>query len=130
MDQINMTEQFDKYNKATVESLKSLGAINARVYDKLAAVQRDFVTQMLDLGNQLAGTTTDLRDVQEFVTRQTQLLTTCNEKLLGAARTATEIMLSSREEYQHWFEDGMKTAGVNAPAAFTMPNVFGVKKAA
>lgn len=130
MDPMNFSEQFDKYGKATAESLKSLGAINARVFDKLTGAQRDFLGQMVELSTAMVSNTTEVRDLKDLVARQTQLIGDCNEKLLGMTRTAAEILLASREEYQHWFEDGLKSAGVAAPAAFTMPNVFGARKAA
>jgi phasin family protein len=114
-------ENFEKLGKAALDSAKELRAINTKVYGRFAETQRDLLNEVVELSTDFLSTTTEIRNVQDLLGTQIKFVAACNAKLLAVARETADIVVATRNDYQTWFEKGLKVVSDTAPAAFKAP---------
>lgn len=105
----NYLESFQTFAKTAMESAKDLEVINTKVIGQLAAKNMALFNSALELNNQFASLFTETKDTQELLAKQVQLTEAYNGKLTTAVKEAAEIVADSKDDYQAWFEGGLKT---------------------
>ena len=106
---MEIAENIEKFQKAAADSAKELETINTKVYEQLFEKQRDFVNNVVELGTKYVETVSAVKGVQEILSVNMNVATEYNETLAAATRDTADIISASREDYQGWFEKGMKT---------------------
>jgi phasin family protein len=101
--------QWESYTKSAIASGKELEAISSKVLDQLVEKQLDLVNGAVDTSSKFFSAISQAKDYQDLIAEQTKLVSVYGEKLLTAAKQATEILTASRDEYLAWFEKGMKS---------------------
>ena len=85
-------------------SLKELGEISTKAFEKVGEQQLGLVSTYVDTGIKQASLLTESKGYKDLLAGQTKLMTEYNEKMLDAARKTTEIMTDSKDEMVAWFE--------------------------
>jgi phasin family protein len=113
--QADILNSMEKVNKATLDSVKRLGEINTRAFERLSARQLEAASDYLE-GSvkhvQMLGEAKGLRDV---LAGQSRLATDLNEKLVEHMRQTAAILADTRGEFASWVEDGLKAASAESP---------------
>ncbi|HKK16781.1 MAG TPA: TIGR01841 family phasin [Gammaproteobacteria bacterium] len=103
-------DNVSKYGKSSYDSLKSLYAVNANMFEQLLEQQYalmslgvEYTTSQL----KLAGTA---KGYKEVMTGQTDIVSDVNSKLQGISRNTLDIFNESKDEISDWFEKNIKEA--------------------
>ncbi len=85
-------------------SLKELGEISTKTFEKMGEQQLGLVSTYVDTGIKQVTLMTESKGYKDLMAGQTKLMTEYNEKVLDAMHKTTEIMTDSKDEMAAWFE--------------------------
>ena len=105
---------FEMMSKTAAESAKKLESINTTIFEQLTKKNMDLFNSTIELNNKFVSMLSETKGVQELFNEQLQLTTEYNGKVFSTIKEATEIVVNSKDDYQSWLENGLKTA---TPAA-------------
>ncbi len=109
--QNDILKNVETLNKAAIESVKRLGDINMRTFEKLAQRNIEAAADYLDGSVQQLKLMGESKDIQAAVTEQARLSTELNEKFVEHAKKAAEVLSEVKDELTDWAQDGMKAVG-------------------
>ena len=109
MEQVfaNALDRVREANRMARESALELNRIAVRAQGELARQQLAALENCLEAGSKQLELMTQTQDPKELVSKQTQTVASLGEKLVGVVQQSLEIQAQAREEFKHWFEDGM-----------------------
>lgn len=102
--QFETMEPWAQFGSTYFTSLKELGEISTKTFEKLGEQQLGLVSTYVDTGIKAVSLMTESKGYKDFLAGQTKLMTDYNEKVLDAVRKSTEIMTDSKDEMAAWFE--------------------------
>lgn len=102
--QFEIMEPWAQFGSMSYASLKELGEINTKTFEKMGEQQLGWVNACVDTGIKQVTLLTESKGYKDLLAGQTKLMTEYNEKMLDAARKSTEIMTDSKDEMAAWFE--------------------------
>lgn len=102
--QFEIMEPWAQFGSTCFASLKELGEISTKTFEKVAEQQLGLVNACVDTGIKQASLLTESKGYKDLLAGQTKLMTEYNEKMLDAARKTTEVMADSKDEMVAWFE--------------------------
>jgi hypothetical protein len=102
---------------AGFESIRTLGELNLRTWEKLVEKQMDTFGLFIDTGIKQLSLSTEITDAKDLVNTQVELAKAFGESLAAKGRETVEIANSVRDEYQGWLEDGVKKLNETAKTA-------------
>ena len=108
---------------------KGLETINTKVIGQLVEKNLALFNSALELNNQFVSLFTETKDVQELLAKQVKLTEAYNGKVTATIKEAADIVVDSKDDYQAWLEDGLKTVTTATQATTPTPKAP-VKKAA
>jgi phasin family protein len=111
--QNDLLDQWGKLTKTTFEALKEFGAINSKVFEKLAQTQLDAVNASLEAGVKGTQVVSQSKDYQDYLARQAAIAAEYSEKFLDIARKTNKIVSDGYEELTAWVERRVDTSVTN-----------------
>ncbi|MFH0343631.1 MAG: phasin family protein [Chromatiales bacterium] len=102
--QFETMEPWAQFGSTCFASLKELGEIGTKTFEKIGEQQLGLVSTYVDTGIKHATLMTESKGYKDLLAGQTKLMTEYNEKMLDAMRKTTEIMTDSKDELAAWFE--------------------------
>ncbi|MDQ3563254.1 MAG: phasin family protein [Pseudomonadota bacterium] len=122
--QFEIMQPWAQFGSTCFVSLKELGEISTKTFEKVAEQQLGLVNTYVDTGIKQVTLLTESKDYKDILAGQTKLMTEYNEKMLDALRNTTEIMTDSKDEMAAWFEKAQENGTVPVKKA-----ALAVKKA-
>lgn len=104
---MNMNESFAAMTKAANENyanLRKLAELNLATWDKMVAKQMEMMTLCMDAGSKQLEAAQEAKRVDEIMGKQSEMVRECGEKLLEKNREMVELLVGTRDDYQHWVE--------------------------
>ncbi len=108
-------EQWGKFSRAALDSLKELTAINAKLVERLSEQQLELVGLTLEASIKGANLAVGVPAYKELVSGQTALAGEYNEKVLSIVekvlsivRKTGGIVAEARDQYSEWTEGRLK----------------------
>ena len=111
--QNDLLDQWGKLTKTTFEALKEFGAINSKVFEKLAQTQLDAVNASLEAGVKGTQVVSQSKDYHDYLARQAAVAAEYSEKFLEITRKANKIVTDGYEEFTAWVERQVDTGVTN-----------------
>ncbi len=108
--QSDFSNNLEKWNKVSLESLERVMEINARMFQTMTEKQMESLRDYMSTGVKQVKMMTEAKSPQDLMAGQVRLATEFNEKALDRAKQLTELMVGSRHELKEWFEDSVQSA--------------------
>jgi hypothetical protein len=89
------------------QSIRRLGEINQRAFDRLMDTQVSLMNIWMDAGMQQIKLATEAKGLQELVTGNLAITKTVAEKLMAENRAGLEMAAEARDELRAWWESGV-----------------------
>jgi phasin family protein len=105
---------FKDITEKSVASFKSVGELNLRTFEALAAKQVEIVQGAADAGVKQSAIFTDAKDVNEVLAAQSDLANVYAENLSKSVTEITDILKGAQEELAGLTEAAFEDAKVNA----------------
>ena len=109
-DVVNGIEQF---NQSAMDSVKKVGEINMRVFERIAQEQMAAATEMLEGGVKQVEVLTGTTDIQGVFKAQSEYAASMSDSFVEHAKKTAEILTEAKDGYTKLFEEGMKVAAAN-----------------
>lgn len=119
---MNATESFNTVKDITakgMDRMSSLGQINLRIFERLAARQVDAMNLAVEHGMRLTRLATESKGVNEFFKGQVEAAKDFNEVLMNESKANLHFAGQTRDDYRVWFEKNL--AEVSADFRKTIP---------
>ena len=105
---------FKDITEKSVASFKSVGELNLRTFEALAAKQVEIVQGAADAGVKQSAIFTDAKDVNELLSAQSDLANVYADNLSKSVTEITDILKGAQEELAGLTEAAFEDAKVNA----------------
>jgi phasin family protein len=105
---------FKDITEKSVASFKSVGELNLRTFEALAAKQVEIVQGAADAGVKQSAIFTDAKDVNEILSAQSDLANAYAEKLSTNVTEISDILKGAQEELTGLAEEAFEDAKANA----------------
>jgi len=105
---------FKDITEKSVASFKSVGELNLRTFEALAAKQVEIVQGAADAGVKQSAIFTDAKDVNELLSAQSDLANVYADNLSKSVTEITDILKGAQEELTGLAEEAFEDAKVNA----------------
>jgi colicin import membrane protein len=102
MDMVN------KFNENMFATAKRIGDLNMSTFEKIAAKQAEVFNSCMESSAKQYEVLTTAKDYKEAMSAQSELMKSCNEKMLANMRETTEMMTSVRDELTGMVEEAVK----------------------
>ena len=105
-----VTETVNTVNEITskgVERLTSLGEINLRYFERLAARQVEAFNLYVEHGNRMLKLATESKGYDEFFKGQVDATKELSERVVTESKTNLELAGQARDDYRAWFEKNL-----------------------
>jgi phasin family protein len=103
-------DQWTKFARSTLETLKQLGELNSRYFERVSQQQLELATASVDATVKGAQLASESRSYKDFVGAQAALANEYGERVLRIARKSNELAAEAREEYGTWIEGKVREA--------------------
>ncbi len=110
---------FKDITEKSVASFKSVGELNLRTFEALAAKQVEIVQGAADAGVKQSAIFTDAKDVNEILSAQSDLANAYAEKLSTNVTEITDILKGAQEELTGLADKAFEDAKANAEKVAT-----------
>lgn len=102
-----------------VDRLNSLGDLNLKVWEKMAARQLEALNLMMEQSVRQMKVASEAKGYNEFVKAQVEMAKEASERMMEEVRTNMALANEVRDEYRAWTQDGMSelTAEIKKNAA-------------
>ena len=101
---------FEQFNKTAMESVKKVGEINMRVFERMAEQQMAAATDWLEGSVKQVEVLTGAKDIQSVFQAQSAYAAAVSDKVASHAKKAAEILAEAKDDYSKLVEEGMKAA--------------------
>ena len=89
------------------QSLRRLGEINQRAFDRMVDKQVSLMNIWMDAGMQQIKLATEAKGLQDLMTGNLTITKAVAEKLVAENRDSLEMATETRDELRAWFESGV-----------------------
>jgi phasin family protein len=89
------------------QSLRRLGEINQRAFDRMMDKQVSLMNIWMDAGMQQIKLATEAKGLQDLMTGNLTITKAVAEKLVAENRDSLEMAAETRDELRAWFESGV-----------------------
>jgi phasin family protein len=113
----NINEMTNK----TVERMSSLGELNVRIFEKMAARQMDALSLYMEHSMRVMKLATESKGYNEFLKGQADATKELSERILAESKNSMQAVTEVRDDYRAWFEKNL--AEVNAELRKAVPAV-------
>lgn len=103
------------------ERMTSLGELNLKVFERVAARQMDAMNLFMDHGIRVMKIATESKGYNEFFKGQVEATKELSERLMTESKSNMSLAGEVRDDYRHWFEKNL--AEVSADLRKGVPTV-------
>lgn len=89
------------------ESMRELGDINLRNWERIVARQMDAVSLMMESGLRQVKMASEAKGYNDLVKTQVEFAKELGQRLVDETRQNLQLAGDARDEYRLWFEKGM-----------------------
>ena len=89
------------------ERINSLGELNLKVWEKLAARQMDALNIMMEQSMRQMKMASEAKGYNEFVKGQVEMAKVASERMMVETKTNMELAGEVRDEYRDWMQSGV-----------------------
>lgn len=89
------------------ESMRELGEINLRNWERMVARQMDAVSLMMETGLRQARAASEAKGYNDLVKTQIDFAKELGQRMVEETRQNLKLAGDARDEYRVWFEKGM-----------------------
>lgn len=89
------------------ESMRELGEINLRNWERIVARQMDAVSLMMESGLRQVKMASEAKGYNDLVKTQVEFAKELGQRLVDETRENLQLAGDARDEYRLWFEKGM-----------------------
>ena len=107
---MNTSESLKTINELTnknVERMTSLGELNMRIFEKVAARQLDAVTLYMDHAMRVMKLATESKGYNDFFKGQVDATKELSERVMAESKTTMQLASEARDDYRAWFEKNL-----------------------
>ena len=108
--QKDFVDGFAQFNKASLESVKRLSEINARMIQRLGEQQLEVANEYVSGSVKHMEKLGSVEGVQDMFANQARLVSDWNDKAMAHAKETAKIVSEARDEFQVWAEQSVKSA--------------------
>jgi hypothetical protein len=108
--QKQMIEMFEKNTEIAMESVRKIGEVNQRTFDKMFQQQTELASFFMDASARSLELMTKAKGYQDLMAGQTALMRECGERGIAAVRTSMTFATESTTEYSDLAKEGVKVA--------------------
>jgi phasin family protein len=87
-----------------VARLTSLGELNVRIFEKMAARQMDTLTLYMDHTLRMTKLATEAKGYNEFFQGQVDATKELSERVMAESKTTLQLVNEARDDYRVWLE--------------------------
>lgn len=87
-----------------VERMTSLGELNLRIFERLAARQMDAVNLYMEHGMRVMKLATESKGYNDYVKGQVEATKELSERLMAESKTSMALASEVRDDYRGWVE--------------------------
>lgn len=117
-------ETFQTFNDIahkSVEQMSSLGELNVRLFERLAARHVDAVNLAVEHGVRLAKSMTESKGYSDLLKTQMEMSKELSERLISESKENLQMAGEVRDDYRVWFEKSL--AEVSADLRKAVPAI-------
>lgn len=92
------------------ESMRQLGEINLRNWERMVARQMDAVSMMMESGLRQAKVASEAKGYNELAKTQVEFAKELGQRMVDETRQNLKLAGDARDEYRTWFEKGVASA--------------------
>lgn len=96
----------DLTNK-NIERMTSLGELNVRIFEKMAARQMDAMTLYMDHAMRVMKVATESKGYNELFKGQVDATKELSERMMAESKSTMQIASEARDDYRGWLEKNM-----------------------
>ncbi len=89
------------------ERMTSLGELNLKIYERVAARQMDAMNLFMEHGIRAMKLATESKGYNEFFKGQVDAAKELSERLMTESKTNMSLAGEVRDDYRHWFEKNL-----------------------
>jgi phasin family protein len=89
------------------DRLNSLGELNLRVWEKLAARQMEAVNAMMEQGARQMKLATEAKGYNDYLKGQMEIAKEVSERMMSEAKTNMDLAGEVRDDYRAWMQSGV-----------------------
>ncbi len=107
---MNTNDTLNTVNEMTnksVERMTSLGELNVRIFEKMAARQMDAMSLYMEHAMRVMKLATESKGYNEFFKGQVEATKELSERVVAEGKTTMQAGQRSRDDYRAWFEKNM-----------------------
>jgi len=90
-----------------LERMTSLGELNLRLFERLAARQMDAANLFMEHGIRVMKVATESKGYNDFIKGQMEAAKELSERLITEAKTNMALAGEVRDDYRHWLEKNL-----------------------
>ena len=103
-------EQWSKFASTGLETIKELGELNTRLFERATQQQLELAQASIDLSVKGAQLASESRNYREFVAGQAALASEYGDRVLKTVRKGNEAATELRDEYSAFVEGKVREA--------------------
>lgn len=104
--QVNI-DMLNEMGSQGFESMRELGEINLRNWERMVARQMEAVSLMMETGMRQARAASEVKGYNDLVKTQVEFAKELGQRLVEETRQNLKLAGDARDEYRNWFEKGM-----------------------
>lgn len=104
MNANNSLKTVNDLTSKSIERVTSLGELNIRLFEKMAARQIDAVTLYTDHAVHMFKLATEAKGYNELLKSQVDAAKELSERVVAESKTAIQLVGEARDDYRAWFE--------------------------
>lgn len=90
-----------------VERMTSLGELNVRIFEKMAARQMDTMSLYMDHAMRVMKIATESKGYNDFFKGQVDATKDLSERVMAESKTGMQVANTVREDYRNWLEKNL-----------------------
>jgi len=113
---MNTNDTMKTVNEMTsksIERMTSLGEINVRIFEKMAARQMDALSLYMEHAMRVMKIATESKGYNEFFKGQVDATKELSERFVTESKTTMQAVGEARDDYRTWFEKNMSEISVD-----------------
>lgn len=107
MNNTNNMKAVNEIASKNVERMTSLGELNVRIFEKMAARQMDAMSLYMDHAMRVMKIASESKGYNEFFKGQVDATKDLGERVMAESKTGMQVVGEAREDYRAWFEKNL-----------------------
>lgn len=95
------------WTNKSVERMTSLGELNMRIFEKMAARQMDATNLYMDHSMRVMKMATESKGYNELFKGQVEATKELSERVMAETKSTMQIASEARDDYRNWFEKNL-----------------------